>query len=147
MEHDPDYYDAFFSDEDDEELDDNIIDDLGDAFEFDTCDRIITESELYPDVPDVDPNCSMSAENWGMAFALADELSAEACVQYEIDKRTDAENFKQAMKQNPFINRRSLKRRNEDNTELEFDDLGIEEIYRQDFDRVMHMKKMIDSIR
>jgi hypothetical protein len=88
---DPDYCeDDGFSEGDDGE----------EEYIFDTFDRVIDESEL--DAPDPEGDSGMSSEHWGMAFALADEIADERKEgDYDLDERTDGDNFHQAMKQNP----------------------------------------------
>lgn len=78
---------------------------------YDTYDRIVGEEELEGLGMSDDSGDGMSAEHWGMAFALADEMAEEARlarrVEYELDENTDEENYKQAMLQNPFSNKKT----------------------------------------
>lgn len=78
---------------------------------YDTYDRIVGEEELEGFDP-VDDN--LDWQHWGAAFALADEMAAEERAhresEYELDEHTDEENYRQAMLQNPFPNKRPTSR-------------------------------------
>jgi hypothetical protein len=146
IEHDPDFYDAFEDDSDIDDFgDDDVYDtfdteDLGEAYEFDTFDRIIDESEICSRDPELGINPNMSVENWGMVFALADELADEKMSKYDLNAKTDMENFEMAIQLNPVPNSRAISRNDEDFSELTFDDLGIEEMYRRDFEHILGRK-------
>jgi len=90
---DPDYCE-------DDGFSEDYSDDEAEEYVFDTFDRVIDEDEL--DDPDPEGDSGMSSQHWGMAFALADEMADERKEgDYDLDERTDDDNMRQAMRQNP----------------------------------------------
>lgn len=65
---------------------------------YDTFDRIIDETELNADIPDPVGDSGLDPDQWGMAFALADEMAEEARNDYDLDEDTDERNMQEAMR-------------------------------------------------
>lgn len=73
---------------------------------YDTFDRIIDESELNAEEPDPVGDSGLDPDQWGMAFALADELAQEARDSYDLNEGTDEENIREAMRLDRLQNER-----------------------------------------
>lgn len=94
---DPDYYDGF-----EDAYDDGFED--GQESVYDTFDQIVDDG-WFDEIPhDRDDNMQLDGTEMGMAFALASEMAESDC-HYDVDEKTDQENWDKAMRVTPLSSR------------------------------------------